>query len=32
MAVGKYILATRELKRAWCTNVPSSWSYGFPTD
>ena len=32
MAVGKYILATRELKRAWCTNVPSNWSYGFPTD
>ena len=32
MAVGKYILATRQLKRAWCTNVPSNWSYGFPTD
>lgn len=32
MAVGKYILATRELKRAWCTNLPSSWSYGLPTD
>ena len=32
MAVGKYILATRELKRAWCTNLPSNWSYGLPTD
>ena len=32
MAVGKYILATRELKRAWCTNLPNSWSYGLPTD
>lgn len=30
MAVGKYILATKELKRAWCTNLPQSWSYGFP--
>ena len=30
MAVGKYVLATRELKRAWCTNLPQSWSYGFP--
>ena len=32
MAVGKYILATRELKRAWCTNLPQSWSHGLPTD
>lgn len=30
MAVGKYILATRELKRAWCTNLPQNWSYGLP--
>ena len=32
MCVGKYIKATRELKRAWATNLPSSWSYGLPTD
>ena len=32
MCVGKYIKATRELKRAWGTNLPSSWSYGLPTD
>lgn len=32
MAVGKYILATRELKRAWCTNVPNNWNYGFPVE
>lgn len=31
MAVGKYILATRDLKRAYCTNLPQNWSYGFPT-
>lgn len=30
MAVGKYILATKELKRAWCTNLPQNWQYGFP--
>ena len=30
MCVGKYIKATRELKRAWATNLPSSWSYGLP--
>ena len=30
MAVGKYILATKELKRAWCTNLPQNWSNGFP--
>ena len=32
MCVGKYIKATRELKRAWATNLPSSWSYGLPMD
>jgi hypothetical protein len=32
MAVGKYILATKELKRAWCTNLPSDWSKGLPVD
>ena len=32
MCVGKYIKATRELKRAWATNLPSSWSYGLPID
>ena len=32
MAVGKYILATRELKRAWCTNLPQDWSHGLPSD
>ena len=32
MCVGKYIKATRKLKRAWATNLPSSWSYGLPTD
>ena len=32
MCVGKYIKATRELKRAWGTNLPSSWSYGLPMD
>ena len=31
MAVGKYILATRDLKRVYCTNLPQNWSYGFPT-
>lgn len=31
MAVGKYILATQDLKRAYCTNLPQNWSYGFPT-
>ena len=31
MAVGKYILATRELKRAWCTNLPANFSYPLPT-
>ena len=30
MAVGKYILATKELKRAWCTNLPQNWQYGLP--
>ena len=30
MAVGKYILAAKELKRAYCTNLPRDWSYGFP--
>lgn len=30
MAVGKFILATKELKRAWCTNLPQNWQYGFP--
>lgn len=30
MAVGKYLLATKELKRAWCTNLPQNWSYGLP--
>ena len=30
--MGKYIKATRELKRAWATNLPSSWSYGLPID
>ncbi len=32
MCVGKYIKATRKLKRAWATNLPSSWSYGLPMD
>lgn len=32
MCVGKYIKATRKLKRAWATNLPSSWSYGLPID
>ena len=32
MAVGKYVLATRDLKRAWCTNLPSNWDKGLPTD
>lgn len=32
MCVGKYIKAARELKRAWATNLPSSWSYGLPMD
>lgn len=32
MCVGKYVKATRELKRAWATNLPSSWSYGLPMD
>ena len=31
MCVGKYIVATRQLKRAWATNLPQSWSYGLPT-
>lgn len=30
MAVGKYILATKELKRAWCTNLPQNWQNGLP--
>ena len=30
MAVGKYILATKELKRARCTNLPQNWQYGVP--
>ncbi len=30
MAVGKYLIATRGLKRAYCTNLPENWSYGFP--
>lgn len=30
MAVGKFILATKDLKRAWCTNLPQNWQYGFP--
>ena len=32
MCVGKYIKATRELKRAWATNLPNNWGYGLPTD
>lgn len=32
MCVGKYIKATRELKRAWATNLPQNWSHGLPTD
>lgn len=32
MAVGKYILATKELKRAWCTNLPKNWAFGLPKD
>lgn len=31
MCVGKYVKATRDLKRAWATNLPSSWTYGLPT-
>ena len=30
MAVGKFILATKELKRAWCTNLPQNWQYSLP--
>ena len=31
MCVGKYVKATKDLKRAWATNLPSSWTYGLPT-
>ena len=31
MCVGKYVKATRDLKRAWATNLPSNWAYGLPT-
>ena len=30
VCVDKYIVATRDLKRAWATNLPSNWSKELP--
>ena len=32
MCVGKYVKATTQLKRAWATNLPSSWPNGLPNE
>ena len=32
MCVGKFMVATKQLKRAWATNLPSDWSNPLPKD